>query len=86
MVISVRFITKREISKKLIRHFNTAIEQAQECDHAINHGVFLGNRATCFMDIHQLDEAQKDLEDAIAICDRHLELPSELVENWHSSK
>ncbi len=54
-------------------HFNQAIDLAISCNNAINQGVFLGNRAMCAIDIKDYQQAQLDLEQAIEICDRHLE-------------
>lgn len=56
-----------------LQHFNQAIQLAEHSNNMLNKGVFLGNRAMCLMDLNQLEQAQIDLEEAISLCDRHLE-------------
>lgn len=54
-------------------HFDRAIEHAADLGNHIHHGVFLGNRAICLRDMKDIARAEKELRQAIDICDRHLE-------------
>lgn len=53
--------------------FDKARNIAQKHNNAVHYGVFTGNQGYCLAQKEQFDRAQEQLQEAIRICDTHLE-------------
>jgi tetratricopeptide (TPR) repeat protein len=59
--------------EQAMQHFDRAIEHTAKLGSTIHHGVFLGNRAICLQELNESERAERELRQAIDICDQHLE-------------